>query len=113
MCDELNPLNCITCDSLYCLSGLSCIKCSDSIPGCSQCLDNTNCLTCDVGYYLDSNNKCQLCQDILGGCSKCQLIGGNFECEDCKSSYVLDSVTKKCKTCFSVLEGCTYCVNET
>ena len=47
------------------LSNDSCVGCSSAILGCSFCSDNSTCLACDGGYYLNSStNHCDPCSAL-------------------------------------------------
>ena len=74
-------------DSGYVLEGNICRECQDYY--CSQCeldkeTNTTRCLSCNVGYTLNSTNQCVPCDE---GCRFCYLNkNNNPKCLNCYSN---------------------------
>ncbi|CAK87684.1 unnamed protein product (macronuclear) [Paramecium tetraurelia] len=115
-CTE-NIKNCITCDvdnsrQLICKEcidgyyGNLCVQCTSN---CKKCLNESQCLTCSSGYYLDDSNKCQSCE--VSFCMECTKLK---ECARCENNYGLsESICKPClsgcQNCDGNLEKCNVC----
>ncbi|EAR85854.2 transmembrane protein, putative (macronuclear) [Tetrahymena thermophila SB210] len=121
--------NCTQCiDGLYLMStNLACIQscptffylnsttntCLPCAQNCKYCQDNTTCLSCNQGYFIDSNNSCSRCDP---DCHTCQNTS-NF-CTSCYNQYYLTSdntcsqCDSSCRTCQNTSTYCTSCNNQ-
>ena len=89
-------------ECLYCFNSnfmdanKKCQKCPDN---CQKCEETNKCLACRFPYYfLNSEGKCEECQNLIKGCDKCDYNAkGELECSECDSSYTLTN--GKCEIC--------------
>ena len=61
------------CDTGFYYNSSTCLceMCSDPLPGCISCTDETSCLSCNTtGYYLNISD-CFVCSDTMRGCLNC------------------------------------------
>lgn len=77
---------CRACNNTYILDIVNnkCNKCPSSCAVCSV-YDNSVCLQCWDGWYVNSDNKCSKCDSV---CSKCNGYGN---CVELPLTYVLDN----------------------
>lgn len=86
-------------------SNTECSLCSTSIDFCEHCVSDTQCETCMIGYFSNSSDLCQKCDE---GCLTCLTAG---TCEVCIDTYVL--VGGSCQLCESLIIGCSVCPSST
>ncbi|XP_033633747.1 proprotein convertase subtilisin/kexin type 5-like [Asterias rubens] len=86
---DIETKKCMPCDPL-------CSKCEDSAMNCEVCepgavltIYNSCQLSCSVNQYLNSDNKCQQCNNICYTCSG----GGTQECLSCVPGFALQDRT--------------------
>ena len=117
--------NCRTCESeSYCTScnantflvvasgSVSCKPCSMVLGGCSICLTNIACQTCQAGFVLEANNTCSNCATRIANCSTCSTDGAT--CQQCRYPYILTNNTCISSTVEKIKAGVrTVKVNET
>ncbi len=93
--------------SYWNVTALSCLNCSDAIPGCAACLNSTLCtsclsgyllvnetcltpenFTCQAGFYADptQNFACIMCSDAMPDCGECMNA---TVCLSCVDGYAL------------------------
>ena len=86
-CSSDSKLENCYCDSGYVLVDNSCKSC---LGNCDRCEFNQNspkCLKCLKGYYLNSERKCEPCQN---GCQYCELDNTNKQkCLACSNNQIL------------------------
>jgi len=84
----------------------TCQKCDSS---CDSCFDshNTSCISCQMGFYLDKNNSCQLCDNIRcpNDCNSSQFFM-NFTCVNQCSEKFFVLTNKICQECDSSCQTC-------
>lgn len=51
----------------YLVSSINCTLCKAAMDGCLVCSSNSVCLSCDMGYFLNSSSQCQPCS-VSAGC---------------------------------------------
>lgn len=103
-----------------------CQLCSDHIPDCNVCYNQTYCVTCDSGYYVKNNGTgstiCSLC---TAPCLQCFSTPTN--CTDCAAGRILNYSTRTCDClqgfyatsavacapCSPLLGSCLQCNNGT
>ncbi len=97
---------CLSCEDTYYLdlTNNKCFFCSENIPGCLHCQDNTHCSQCESGYYLLSDGTCGFCEAALEGCIYCNSL--TF-CIQCRAGFYLDATDNKCHQCTQ--PGCDVC----
>lgn len=109
------PTTCSTCRTGYVANTASsplfaCLYCDST--SCSKCgtlavtiwQSMAQCLTCQKGYYLDTNTK--LCNPCPTGCATCT---SSTVCQSCISSgFWLNSGTNKCIPCSYGCNTCTF-----
>ena len=83
------------------------------LPNCELCDDPASvCLACEVGFYLDGGQQCQLCSALRDGCIRCN----SNSCLDCQANFYLDTTTPSayfCEPCTDHLVGCDFCASQT
>ncbi|KAL4454048.1 hypothetical protein ABPG73_009847 [Tetrahymena malaccensis] len=79
--------------------------CDSSCKTCSQANDSNSCLSCNSGYYLNSQNQCQPCKAPCGSC-----IYSSTKCLSCipAQNYKFDSSNNSCSLiCDSSCQTCS------
>ena len=108
---------CTTCANGFYLSSKQCVACPSLPANCQTCSPSTpaQCIKCNVGFYLNTNNVCTACGT---GCLEC--LSATF-CEkaaagffislqaDGTSSGVLTACSSSCTTCVLSNILCTSC----
>ncbi|EWS75296.1 transmembrane protein, putative (macronuclear) [Tetrahymena thermophila SB210] len=122
MPQQIDQIECvIKCSIGYYQTNYSCLKCNKA---CSQCIDQTNvCEVCAEGYYKNSDQSCQPCEDF------CQICTGINSCTQCQNGYLLFQGTcleqcpegylnsngicipcnSNCKSCQISIDNCVSC----
>jgi hypothetical protein len=114
--DELQSKSiCLSCDDNYNLKGITCEKKCDlgKDEKCLNC-NESQCASCNPGYYLD-DGKCLSCD--INNCDECEK---NKICKKCEKGYDLENnqcikkcevgENEKCKTCNNIkIEECFEC----
>ena len=134
---QINNCLCEDCNDGFYLSNNNCLNCDQN---CLKCADSAyNCLSCNEGYYLNSDkscvrcpelckscsseNICDLCQDhyftFEGICYECNINcktteNDNCKCESCGDGYYLLNhqcleCDNNCKTCSENKNNCISC----
>ena len=112
------PTSCITCtaNNFLVVAGgeINCRSCQFVNFGCSVCLSNVACQTCQSGFVLE-NSKCVRCSEKVANCSSCSLNGAT--CFECRFPYILvnntcisstvDLIIKGVQTIFVTINGST------
>lgn len=89
---------CDTCMSNYYKNGDFCSLCDSN---CRTCQDSpTKCTSCEEGFYVDSNNRCEQCSD-----TNCRHCSNAKTCTECKDGYY-KSGTSGCLQCITNCEKC-------
>ena len=95
---------CSRCLNGYYLDGTTCKSCSTK-SNCTKCsITSTKCLTCNAGYYPNTNGDCKTCSNIHCVSTKCNASNGT--CSGCLNGYYLDGTS--CKSC-SLKSNCDKC----
>lgn len=92
-----------SCNSGYFLLGNICAGC---FANCAICQDFVTCLTCNIGYYVDSNSVS--CLPCSSNCSVCQDAS---TCTSCSQGYVLSGGSCISPSCSSISPFCKKCSN--
>lgn len=87
-------------------SNITCRLCYANITGCNQCANDSYCISCLQGYFLDSGatNKCKFCWDSMVGCLSCTAAN---TCNLCDYRYFLNG-SNLCVTCTNIT-NCLSC----
>ena len=80
-----------------------CNKCNET---CHKCYNETTCLECKKGYYLNENNECETLNKQMESC-KHTIPGNPDKCAICKNRYYRDQTY--CKKC---INNCSICFEE-
>lgn len=120
--DVQNTGECLECaDGYYSTSSntlKTCNKCDEKCGTCSY--QDTDCLTCGVGYYDDGTGSDGFanCVTCGGNCGKCTETEGTIECSDCKPRFFpapgcLSECHGSCLTCSGAeADNCKTCETE-
>lgn len=128
-CQTMSQGQCLKCSPGYYLSSL--LTCSPCSPNCAQCIGNPktctscyegyvlsslscqvrncftmggdNCIKCISGYYLETPQKCKMCQSP---CTEC--AGAPFMCTSCPPSFTLTN--SQCVIPFCLIQNGLVCV---
>ena len=76
--------------------------------GCAFCTNDTECVSCMSGYYLNSSTSlCDYCTDLFG----CLICKDETDCLYCDTSYYLDTTSGLgvCASCVLAIPGCYTC----
>ncbi|OAF67373.1 hypothetical protein A3Q56_04891, partial [Intoshia linei] len=76
-----------------------CLECSSF---CVKCLDNTQCVECRIGTYLENS----LCKKCPNNCKDCF---SNLECNECSEMFYFNNVSNECEAC---PKNCLSCQSE-
>ncbi|ELP95045.1 protein serine/threonine kinase, putative [Entamoeba invadens IP1] len=95
------------CSNGYHFDGSSCQKCP---LGCLTCHTDTNCSSCEPGYYFQ-NGKCTL-SELVEDSSKCETTTEGH-CSLCSNGYILtNGICENCSTnCLSCAVKSTTCMS--
>lgn len=77
---EAGTNRCTSCDPGHFLSDHDCLSCA---PGCETCLGLSQCSTCHIGKFLNTQNACELCPFGCAACSSPQ------NCTQCQAGLLL------------------------
>ncbi|OAF67584.1 hypothetical protein A3Q56_04693, partial [Intoshia linei] len=69
---------------------------------CLECIDNSICTKCIIGYYF--NNENVACEACLSGCLVCASVD---ICSDCGVGYFFNSESLNCEDCVTNCNECT------
>ena len=101
-CLEKTEKGCVRCHDGYFLRDYECYECEN---GCKTCVDETYCLTCPNGTFINNKNECQeQTEEIKERCLT--PFPDNSGCVVCKDGYYMEK-----KTCLNCQEGCHVCFN--
>lgn len=108
-CEKCNNVSCISCKENYIMDinklcttcvgkyiyterdgNKTCRTCSDFLPDCARCEGNI-CFQCELGFYLDENNKCVKCKDLR------------------EYNPFLDRTYELCSRCSQIMQDCFSC----
>ncbi|KAL4472642.1 hypothetical protein ABPG74_018591 [Tetrahymena malaccensis] len=64
--------------------------------------DKNNCVSCNIGYYLTKNNKCEQCN------TGCNLCNSQNTCYRCQYGFQLDQ-NNQCQICNQGSQNCRQC----
>ncbi|ELP95310.1 protein serine/threonine kinase, putative [Entamoeba invadens IP1] len=114
-CLKIKNEICVECEESYFLNmDGECVSTKDEeIKNC-KVMNNRGCLTCDIGYYTDS----QICFNCNENCTSC--ITTSSQCISCKDGFYLGENKKcisnkelfvKCEKLSTVSSGCYQCKN--
>ncbi|ELP93756.1 hypothetical protein EIN_322690, partial [Entamoeba invadens IP1] len=101
ICMTRTNKGCQHCSIGYYLSNEKCIQCSNN---CYSCYNSTYCISCENGYFLNSQMECKSLGDLKDKCSMPLPTGGG--CAICKDGFY-----KVEKDCISCDESCGTCLN--
>ena len=86
-----------------------CDHCSDSLPGCLICQDQSTCLQCKANHDLE-DGQC-IDQINIANCEEVDPIQQNL-CVKCTEGFGLSYNQRKCSPCSNIDEACTSCESE-
>lgn len=92
------------------VEGAGCI----SVEHCTACNTPRVCDQCNVGYGIDSKNRCQKCSTVIQNCVKCSSVSACTKCIN--DSFTVDQdgscqpCAANCRTCRTIGPGkCDTC----
>lgn len=86
-------------------SSEKCQICSQPLSGCVFCTNQSSCLSCGSGYFMNGSNLCQACTDLTG----CLVCKDSSTCLFCDTGYYLTG-SYTCSSC-SIISGCYSCIS--
>ena len=86
---KIDDCQCDSCNDGFYLFNFQCLNCDSNCKTCSN--SENNCLSCEEGYYLTSNNSCRKCNQYCKTCSDENI------CTSCIDDYFL--LLEKCYQC--------------
>ena len=81
-----------------------CKPCSTVQIGCSVCLTNVACETCQWGF-VNENNTCIACDQKITNCSNCSVVNNTATCSQCRYPYILSNNTCISSTVDAITAG--------
>ena len=93
----------------YLTSTATCDLCSTPMPQCVTCTDYATCLTCSIGFVVNSSNLCS-CDPVGNNLTYCQTCTSLTVCTLCVSNlYFLSPTNFSCYLCQNFDPQCTQC----